>query len=198
MSGKGVKPFRLSRGFKVRVALFSILTLLVSLAVVSSSLYFMASQEATKGFFSAHRDLYRVWEGLLPAAAIVSAVVWLLASLVLLLGLIRFKRSIERSGRGLLESLRQYSEGNFKVNPGDVPERNLKMVVEVGDEAARVLREHVQEVKSISAELHKAMLRLNYMAFEEEEITLSDLKHLSANLNTLSRELNNSLKWFEV
>ena len=198
MSGKETKPFHLSRGFKIRIALFSVLILLVSLAAVSAALYFMASQEVTKGFFSAHRDLYRIWEGLLPAVAVVSAVVWLLASLVLLLGLIQFKRSIERSGGGLLESLRRFSEGDFKVNPGDVPENHLKTVVEAGDEAARVLREHVQEVKSISAELHKAMLRLNYKAFEEEEITLSDLKHLSANLNTLSRELNNSLKWFEV
>ena len=198
MGEKVRKAVELSRGFKTRVAVFTCLVVVLSLAWTAVILYYMASQELESSFFSAHRDLYNIWQELLPAVVVASAVTGLVAIIVLLLGLLRFKRSVEGAGGELMTSLEQAAEGNFMAWPGKEDSRHLQPVVDMSDKVVEALRGQIKEVKGVSEELHRAVLRLNYMAFEQEELTISELKHISANLNTLSREITKSLKWFEV
>ncbi len=192
------KAVRLTRRFRLEVALFVVLTIILSLALSSAAIYLTADQEFTKSFFSAHRDLLRIWSKLLPTVAIITAASALVAVLAALVGLSLFRRSLERSGMEIMASLEALAAGRINAAADPAHGHHVEPLAEAARNSIDALRQHVDEVKNTSVELHRTVMRLNYLALEEGQVTMNDLKTLSANLNTLSRELSNSLKWFET
>ncbi len=189
---------KLNRKFYITVLIFTIVTLLISITTISLTIYFTASQELSKSFFSAHRDLNTVWKNLFWAVAAISTGVGLLASLVVMIIFHRFKRSLERAGIELLEGIQKIGQGKFKADFDFRSIQHLQPLAEETRKTLEAVQKHVQEVKGTSVELHRSVMRLNYLAFDEEEITINELKKVSSTLNSLSRELANSLKWFEI
>jgi methyl-accepting chemotaxis protein len=188
---------KLTRRFKLQVLLTTTILIILSLTGAAVLIYFTAEQEVSRSFFSAHRDLRNIWKDLLPVVVMVAGGFAVLASLIMSLVLIRFKRSLERSGQNVLQALELLGRGNLKAPFEPAEALHLAPLAQVAKEAAESFQQHVQEVKGISVELHRTVMRLNYVAFEEGQVTLADIKSISTNLNTLSRELTNSLKWFE-
>jgi methyl-accepting chemotaxis protein len=191
-------PLKLTRRFKIQVLLFTLSLVICSLAAASALIYFTTSQELGKGFFTAHRDLRNIWKSLLPAILVITGGVAIIACGVALLGLRRFRRRLEQADRVLLDYLDKIGRGNLNVAVNAERAETLRPAMEALDDGLESFRGHIQEIKGISGEVHRAVMRLNYLAYEEGEITLGELRNVSSNLNTLSRELNNSLKWFEA
>ncbi len=192
------RVLKLTRGFQIEVLFFILLVVAMSVASSMVLVYFISSQELSRSFFSAHRDLQNLWKLLVPATLIIGGGVGLLASLTAFLGLWRFKRLLERKGRALLEDLERMGRGDLKGTASAGSAAHLKPVAEAVGTVLGSLQQHLREVKTIEQDLQRATKDLNYRVVEEGEITLKEIRTLSANLNALSRELNTALKWFEV
>lgn len=192
------KAIKIDRGFQIRALLFVILLILVSLSVSAAVIYLTVSQELSKSFFSAHRDLRNIWQGLLPAMVYITALCGFLTSIIAIFGLYRIKHHLEGAGGSFLREIELLGKGNLKVDISPEAAGHLQPVVKAADMTIQTFKTHLQEVKNASMELHRVVMRLNYIAYEEEEVTIADIKREAANLDSLSKELTNSLKWFEL
>jgi methyl-accepting chemotaxis protein len=196
--GSRGRVLRFAPAFRLKAILLTVGFFLASQALTVFLFYATVSQEISRSFFSAHRDLQRIWEQLLPLMVGVGGGVWLAIGLPAVLTVILARRSLERQGGELDEALVQLGQGNFKGALDPDQAQHLRPISLQLEASRTSVQQHLQEVKSIGAEMNRSIARLNYTAFERGEVTMGEVKEMASTLNTLSREMNNALKWFEV
>jgi hypothetical protein len=175
----------------------SVSALLVFLAVcwglAAVLAYLIISPELAKDYFSAHRTVKATWQLVVPALAVSAGIGFLLTGVGVAL-------SVRSHSRRVLEPLRQLDGLVRAVGSGKLPSAAgaAKSEVQAGAVAAfEPLAARERDLLRIAREIQKLSLELNYRSAGTAEVTLKDLRVLSARLDELTRDLSRTSAWFE-
>jgi hypothetical protein len=155
--------------------------------------YLVASPRLAKDYFSAHHTVKATWELLVPALAAGAGIGFLVVGAGSALSVWRYSRRLRAPLADVDAVLRGLAAGRVPPPP-PVPHRGT------ADEAAALLAPlgaRLQELHRLSKGLQKATLELNYRAGGTREVTLKDLRGVAAQIDALSRDIAETLRWFE-
>lgn len=183
----------------LRVSLLKVLTLqLAAFALAGGALYVIAELDLVKDFYSAHRSLESMRKLILPGLLLSSGLGFLLVSIFTWLGFRSYTRKLVGPIQRVEEMLQRLSRGDLTYTPAVVPDRQRWSLDDSADEMLEAYRKRLTEVQRLSKEVHNKILSLRYKTTGGEPLTLTELRGVTAILDTLCKQLNTSIKWFET
>jgi methyl-accepting chemotaxis protein len=192
-----VGPIRIPRPFRARLVVAVTAVVVLSLLAAGVLIYLVADQVIGQSYYSAHRDLQRIDRNLLPSLALIVGGLSLVSGLLVLLILSLAFRRIERADAHLNGLLSRIGDGDL-VRRDEAGARFLGPATQVADESRERLRRHLEAIKPVVDDLSRAAMKLNYHAFEREDLTIQQVRDSATELTAHVRRVSDSVKWFNT
>ncbi len=190
-------PIRIPRPFKARLLLAIVAVVVLSLLAAGVMLFIVTNQVIEQSYYSAHRDLQRIRENLIPSLGLIVGGLAVVSGLFVLLIVSLACRRIERADASLNEILTRIGDGDLvlKEKHGAV---FLGQAEQIAEDSRETLRRHIDAVKPVIEDLNRATLRLNYHAFDQEALTIQQVREMATELTAHVRRVSDSVKWFNT
>jgi len=170
---------------------------LLAFAFTAATLYYIEHLAMAKDFYSAHRSLSSAQLSVLPTVAFAAAAGFLVAAVSTWLG---FRHCLQRLSVPLNRAaaiLQRLARGKLSYSEETRPGRERWALDDSADAVMAAFSERVNDMQRSSRDIHNNVLALRYKATAAEPLTIKELQEATGEMDSLCKQLNAALKWFE-